>query len=84
MAKIAADLEAKINAAPTKTFDLIIKTQGEVAPHLDWLAAAGIKVTRQFRLTPGAAITCAGAAAQKLLGQPWVVSVELDQPVSAF
>ncbi len=84
MASISAELEAKIQSAPADTFDLIVKTRGDAGPRLDWFSAHGIKVTRQFRLTPGVAVTCTGTAAQQLLAPDWIVSVELDQPVSAF
>lgn len=84
MAKISTELEAQIKSAPQETFNLIVKTTGDPAPHANWLTAQGMQVTRQFRLTPGVAVTCSGAEAQSLLEQDWVVSVELDQPVSAF
>lgn len=84
MTTISTELVAQLQAMPGASFDLIVKTQGEATPYLAWLAAQDIRVTRQFRLTPGVAVTCSGAAAQQLAAQDWVVSVELDQPVSAF
>jgi hypothetical protein len=51
---------------------------------LEWLAAAGLQVTQQFKLVPGVAVTCASQDALKLLTQDWVLSVETDQPVSTM
>jgi hypothetical protein len=84
MTIVSSDLEAKIRSAPNDKFDLIVKTQDDATTYLDWFTAQGIKVTRQFRLSPGVAVTCSGVKAQALLAQNWIVSVELDQPVSAF
>ena len=84
MAKIITDLQSQIKENPNDNFDLIVRTQGDTTPHLEWFAAAGITVTQQFRLSPGVAITCSGAKAQKLVTQPWVISVELDKPVTTM
>jgi len=51
---------------------------------LEWLAAAGLQVTQQFKLVPGVAVSCSGQDALKLLTQDWVLSVEADQPVSTM
>jgi hypothetical protein len=84
MTKISAELEQQLRSQPEQSVDLIVRTAGDVTPYLQWLAAQGLQVTQQFRLTPGIAVTGAGQDALKLLSQAWVVSVELDKPVKAL
>ena len=84
MAKISPELEQQLRAEPDTTVDLIVRTRGDATPHLDWLAAASLRVMQQFRLVPGVAISCSGQDAFKLLTQDWVLSIELDQPVSTM
>ena len=84
MAKISPDLEQQLKAMPNRTIDLIVRTDGDARPHLDWLASAGIQVKQQYRLSPGVAVSCTGQAALKLLTQDWVVSIEPDEPVSTM
>jgi hypothetical protein len=81
MAKISPELEQQFINNPAETVNLIVRTTGGPSPRLAWLDAAGLKVTQQFRLTPGVAVTCTGQNALKLLTQDWVLSVELDAPV---
>ena len=84
MATISTDLQSQLKENPNDNFDLIVRTQGDATPHLEWVAAAGITITQTFRLSPGLAITCSGANAQKLIIQQWVISVELDKPVTTM
>jgi hypothetical protein len=84
MAKISPELEQQFRAKPGETVDLIVRTQGEATPHLDWLAAAGLQVKQQFKLVPGVAISGSGQNALQLLNQDWVMSVELDAPVTTM
>lgn len=81
MAKISAQLEQQLKDMPNRTVDLIIRTDGDATPYLDWLAQAGLQVKRQFKLSPGVAVSGPGRDALKLLTQHWVVSVEPDAPV---
>lgn len=84
MAKISTELEQQLKAMPNRTVDLIVRTSGDVTPHLEWLASAGLQVRQQFRLSPGVAVSGSGADALKLLSQDWVITVELDSPVRAM
>jgi len=84
MAKISSELEQQLRSMPNRKIDLIVRTFGDVTPHLDWLASEGLQVTQQYRLSPGVAVTSTGADALKLIGQDWVKSVETDAPVSAM
>jgi hypothetical protein len=84
MPKINIELQQTLTERMSDTFDLIVRTDGDASPHLRWLAAEGIEVKRQFRLTPGLAVSCTGQDALRLLEADWVISVELDAPVRAL
>ena len=84
MSKISPELEQQLNDMPNRTVDLIVRTDGNATPHLEWLASAGLQVKQQFRLSPGVAVSGSGRDALKLLDQSWVVSVELDAPVKTM
>ncbi len=84
MAKIDRELEQQLRASPEETVDLIVRTQGDPTPHLTWLASAGLRVKQQFKLTPGVAVSGSGQDALQLLSQDWVLSVELDAPVTTM
>ena len=81
---MSPELEQQLRASPTEWVDLIVRTQGDSAPHIGWLSTAGLQVKQQFRLVPGVAVSGSGQDALKLLGQEWVLSVELDAPVSTM
>ncbi len=84
MAKISSELQNQLEENPDNNFDLIVRVQGGITQHLGWFAAANISVTQQFRLSPGVAVTCSGAKAQEIIAQDWVISVELDKPVTTM
>jgi hypothetical protein len=84
MTKIEPELEQQLKAKPDQTVDLIVRTNGDPTPRLDWLTSTGIQVKQQFRLSPGIAVRCSGAAALKLLDQDWVRRIELDRPVTTM
>jgi hypothetical protein len=84
MAQIDMELERQLKAMPNRGFDLIVRTDGDVTPHLNWLSAQGIQVKQQYRLSPGVAVTASGVDALKLLNQDWVKSIELDKPVTTM
>ena len=84
MAKIDPAFRRQLAGRPNDRFDIIIRTRGDATPYLSWLDSAGIKVTRQFKLTPGVAASCTGQDALQLLDQDWVLSVEPDAPVSTM
>jgi hypothetical protein len=79
MAKIDPKLEQRLHDMPNRAFDLIVRTDGDPAPHLEWMAANGTEVRQVFKLSPGVAVSAPGRDALKLLAQDWVVSVELDE-----
>ncbi len=84
MSKIDPKLEQRLHDMPNRVVDLIVRTDGDPTPHLDWLAANDIEVRQQFKLSPGLAVSCPGRDALKLLDQDWVASVELDEGVKAM
>jgi hypothetical protein len=84
MAKIDPDLEQQLRANLDDEVDLIVRTKGDVSPHLSWLASAGLRVKQQYRLTPGVAVSGSGQAALQLLNQDWVLSIEPDAPVTTM
>jgi len=84
MAKIDPELEQQLRTNPDDEVDLIVRTKGDASPHLSWLASAGLRVKQQFKLTPGLALSCSGQDALQLLNQDWVLSVELDAPVTTM
>ena len=84
MAKMNTELEQRLKSMPNNMVDLIVRTQDEVTPHLEWLASEGFQVKQQYRLSPGVAVTCTGSNALKLLDQDWVISIEEDAEVKAM
>lgn len=83
MHKIEPKLEQRLQDMPNRAVDLIVRTEGDPSPHLDWLAAQNIEVRHVFKLSPGVAVSAPGRDALKLLTQEWVVSVEVDEGVRA-
>ena len=84
MAKISPELTQQLSTNLADSVDLIVRTQGDVTLHLDWLKNAGLQVKQQFKLVPGVAVRGSGQAALQLLNQDWVLSVEPDAPVSTM
>lgn len=79
MAKIDPKLEQRLQNMPNRAVDLIVRTDSDPTPHLEWLANHNFEVRQVFRLSPGVAVSAPGRDALKLLAQDWVVSVELDE-----
>jgi hypothetical protein len=69
---------------PNKEIAVIIHVDGPADQHVDVVEAHGISVVRAFRLTN--TIAARGAAGQvlRLLDEPWVQMVEMDQTVTTF
>lgn len=84
MAKIDPKLEQRLQDMPNRAVDLIVRTDGDPTPHLEWLADHNLEVRQVFRLSPGVAVSAPGRDALKLLDQDWVVSVEVDEGVKAM
>ena len=83
MAEISETLRGKLEAAPHKPVDLIVRTESDPARFADRAAELGFSVKHQFRLLPGMAIAGPASGVPALLDEDWVVSVEEDRPVAA-
>ena len=84
MDKIDSALYQKLSAEPHQSVALIVRTDGDPAPHLSRLAELGLQVGHQFRLVPGVSVTGLAAAALLLLDETWVLKVEEDRPVTTM
>jgi hypothetical protein len=84
MARVEAALVAEFQARPGERFRLIARVTGELAQAEARLVAGGARVRRRSRLINGLVIECTGAQIAALLAEPWLVSVELDQPVQVW
>ena len=84
MDKIDSVLYQKLSAEPQQSVALIVRTDGDPAPHLSRLAELGLQVGHQFRLVPGVSVTGLAAAALLLLDETWVLKVEEDRPVTTM
>ncbi len=60
---------------------LIIRTTDNPNDHLDEIRQAGLEVRRTLRLVRAVAVEGPADAALKLLGRPWVHSLEEDAQV---
>jgi hypothetical protein len=83
MATIDPKLEQRLQDMPNRAVDLIVRTEGDPTPQLEWLTTQDIEVRHVYRLSPGVAISCPGRDALKLLEQAWVISIEADEAVRA-
>jgi hypothetical protein len=84
MDKIEKALHQKLAADPEQLVALIVRTDGDPAPHLPRLAEMGLQVGHQFKLVPGVSVTGSAAAALSLIEEKWVLKVEEDQPVTTM
>ena len=81
MKKMDETLYQKLAADPGQSVALIIRTQGDPAPHLARLEELGLQVGRQFKLLPSVSANGPAAAALRLLEEDWVEKIEEDRPV---
>lgn len=84
MSKIDRVLHQKLAADPGQSVALIVRTDGDPAPHLPRLAEMGLQVGHQFKLVPGVSVIGPASAALSLLEERWVLKVEEDRPVKTM
>lgn len=84
MSKIDRALHQKLAADPGQSVALIVRTDGDPAPHLPRLAEMGLQVGHQFKLVPGVSVIGPASAALSLLEEMWVLKVEEDRPVKTM
>jgi len=78
--KIKAEFEAKLRADPTTQVAVIVTTDGSPSEFAPCAETVGLKVHRQYKLRHMLALRGPANAALALLEEPWVLSVEEDQP----
>jgi hypothetical protein len=83
-ARAESDLLQAWQRSPERSFDLIVRVEGDPSERGAQLKARGVEVRRRYRLTPTLSIRCAGRAALALLDLEWIVRIEPDKQVSAL
>jgi hypothetical protein len=66
---------------PQRSVNAIVKTTTDPASNVDRITVLGLTVTRTFSLIFALAVTGPAQAVIGLAVEPWVVSIEPDQPV---
>jgi hypothetical protein len=83
MVTIDESLRYQILAAPRDEYDVIVRTDGDVAELAEECTHYGMVVHRHFRLVPGFALTATGEALLALADNPHVRRIEADREVRA-
>lgn len=77
--KLDASLKEMLDRGdPEQDVDLIVRSDGDIDPHLPRLQWLHFRVRRRFGLVPGAAVTGRAGNVRELAEEPWVVRIELD------
>lgn len=84
MSELAPSLAFKISKNPEAPQQIIVRVVGDVDTCEQRLTAQGFKIRRKFSLIKGFAATASGSQVQDLANEPWVTSIEEDQPVQAL
>jgi hypothetical protein len=82
--KIEAEFESRLRAGPLAQVAVIVTTAGPPGEFVARAEALGLEVHRQYRLRHMLALRGPASAALALLDEPWVLSVEEDQPVTTM
>jgi hypothetical protein len=84
MSELAPSLALKISKNPDSPQQVIVRVEGDVDACEHRLAAQGFEIRRKLGLIKGFAATASGSQVQDLADEPWVTSIEEDQPVQAL
>lgn len=84
MAQVDGDVRQSWQDNPNRTFDLIIRVNGDVEARAEELTERGVKVKRRFRMTSSISATASGELALKLARVGWITRIECDRPVRAI
>jgi hypothetical protein len=84
MAQIDGDVRESWRENPNRTFDLIIRVNGDVEARAEELQERGVKVKRRYRLTNSISAAASGEVALKLARVGWITRIECDRPVRAI
>jgi len=82
--KIRPEFAAKLRADLSMQVALIATTDGAPSAFVPRVEALGLSVHRKFKLRRMLALRGPANAALALLDEPWVLSIEEDQPVSTM
>lgn len=82
--KIKTEFEKKLRADPLAQVAVIVTTDASPGEFVSRAEAIGLEVHRQYRLRHMLALRGPANAALALLDEPWVLSVEEDQPVTTM
>jgi len=82
--KIKPEFEAELRADPSAQVAVIVTTGGSPGEFASRAEAMGLEVHRQYKLRHMLALRGPADAALALLDEPWVLSVEEDQPVTTM
>jgi hypothetical protein len=84
MSELAPNLAFKISKNPETPQHVIVRVEGDVDACEERLTSQGFEIRRTLRLIKGFAATAPGSLVQELANEPWVTSIEEDQPVQAL
>jgi hypothetical protein len=82
--KISEALRLQLERNPQESFDLILRVSAATDPQQRAIEQAGLQVRHRLTLVPSFAVTGPGQAVLSLLHEPWLQSIEPDQPVRTF
>lgn len=82
--KIKAEFEKRLRADPLAQVAVIVTTAGPPGEFVPRAEAIGLEVHRQYKLRHMLALRGLANAVLALLEEPWVLSVEEDQPVTTM
>lgn len=81
MAKIAPDLQKKLQLDPDAVVNLILRLTDSPDQHVNALKARGLAVLFTYSLIPAVAVQGKASACLGLIDEPWVLAIEEDKPV---
>jgi hypothetical protein len=81
MAKIQPSLKSKLERAPDRVVNLIVRVKDPPNARVADVRALGLTVRHTYSLVPGMAIQGTASASLALAEKSWVLSVEEDKPV---
>ncbi|HEY83727.1 MAG TPA: hypothetical protein G4N96_01245 [Chloroflexi bacterium] len=81
MAAIAPDYLKILQTNPKQSFSVIIRAHNNPQAKAAQLINSGLTITQTFSLIPGFAVTGPASDIITLLDEPWVISIEPDEPV---
>jgi hypothetical protein len=84
MEKLDPALRTRFATAPEQVVGLIVRTDGDPAPHMHRFVELGFTVGRKFRLLPGVSVTGQARAVLTLAKETWILKIEEDRPITTM